>query len=289
MAADFERPHDLIAPPRIAAPFLFNAPHSGRVYPAAFREAARLDDRTLRKSEDAFVDDLFIDVVDQGAMFLRANFPRAYVDVNREPYELDPAMFDGDLPHFVNTRSVRVAGGLGTIARIVSEREEIYRRRLSVAEALYRIDALYKPYHRALAGALERLRAHFGVAVLIDCHSMPSLRGEATRRADFVLGDRFNTSCASIVIDIVHNRLRRLGYSVTRNKPYAGGYITEFYGRPETGIHALQIEVNRGLYMDEEQVTKSARFAQIQQDLMRVCEELMSLTARDLDIGAAAQ
>lgn len=282
-------PYELLEPAGAAIPFLFNLPHSGNIYPERFVSRARLDALRLRRSEDAFVDELFAGVVDQGATLLRARFPRAYVDVNREPYELDPTMFDGPLPAFANTRSVRVAGGLGTIPRIVAEAEEIYAERLPVAEALGRIAFLYKPYHRALRSRLEALRARFGVAVLIDCHSMPSLKREEPRRPDIVLGDRFGTSCAGLVIDLAQECFQRLGYAVVRNKPYAGGYITETYGRPADGLHALQIEVNRGLYMDEDRYVRLPRFPLIADDLMRVSQEIMSLSPRDLAVSAAAE
>ncbi len=282
-------PFELTPPEIRAVPFLFNAPHSGRDYPRAFLKRSRLDPFALRRSEDAFIDDMFRPVTARGATFLGARFPRAYVDVNREPYELDPTMFDGDLPVFANTRSMRVAGGLGTIARIVSESEEIYDRPIPIEDALKRINRLYKPYHRTMRDILDKLRRQFGVAVLIDCHSMPSLSGESTRRPDFVLGDRFGTSCASPLIDIAHDSLRRKGYRVARNKPYAGGYITETYGQPSLGFHALQIEVNRGLYMDETHFRKTAGFEPIKFDLLALCSDLIAIPPGDLSISAAAE
>ncbi len=209
-----------------------------------------------------------------GAPLLRANFPRAWLDVNREPYELDPKMFAGALPTFANIRSVRVAGGLGTIARIVSESEEIYAGPLQVDEGLARIDAVYKPYHRRSAQLLVETRAAFGIAVLIDCHSMPSTvrGGDGRLRPDIVLGDRYGTSCASELTDLAAHILGRRGYSVSRNKPYAGGFITEHYGNPARGIHALQIEVNRCLYMDERTLEKSERLrAALRADLAASC------------------
>ena len=196
---------------------------------------------------------------------MRANFPRAWLDVNREPYELDPKMFSGVLPPYANVRSVRVAGGLGTIARIVAESEEIYDRPLNVEECLARIDLVYKPYHQTLHHLMAATHAAFGVAVLIDCHSMPStVRGGTGRlRPDFVVGDRYGASCSSELTDAAVHILSRLGYSVSRNKPYAGGYITEHYGRPSAGFHALQIEVKRCLYMDEQTLARTAGFDQI--------------------------
>ncbi len=264
-----EPPFEILRPDRQVVPLVFNSPHSGSIYPPAFLAASRLDAWTIRYSEDSYVDDLFASALDHGAPLLRAKFPRAWLDVNREPYELDPKMFAGSLPDFANIRSVRVAGGLGTIARIVSESEEIYDRPLDVAEALGRIEGFYKPYHQALLDLLTTTRAAFGMAVLVDCHSMPSaVRGGAGRlRPDIVIGDRYGTSCAVELTDMAAQILSRLGYSVSRNKPYAGGHITEHYGRPNQGVHALQIEVKRCLYMDERSLQRTAGFAPLCQDL----------------------
>lgn len=250
---DFEPPFSVAEPGRQTVPFVFNAPHSGNVYPESFIVESRLDAMTLRRSEDAFVDRLFAGVVGLGAPLLSARFPRAYLDVNREPYELDPRMFEGRVPSFANTRSMRVAGGLGTVPRIVADGHEIYRRRIGVDDALRRVENLYKPYHRQLRHLLDRTARGFGYAILVDCHSMPSssLGREDWPKTDIVIGDRYGTSCAAELIDLVELALGQRGYSVVRNKPYAGGFITEHYGEPGGGRHALQIEINRGIYMDE--------------------------------------
>ena len=257
---------------------VFSSPHSGKVYPRRFLEASRLDALTLRRSEDAFVDELFAGVVARGSALIRAHFPRAFLDVNREPYELDPRMFSGRLPPFANTRSVRVAGGLGTIARVVSETEEIYAGPLQVDEALDRIERYHKPYHRALRGLAGRAKRAVGSVLVVDCHSMPSqARLGDKRQSDFVLGDRYGTSCAAEVSDRVQESLEQLGYTVSRNKPYAGGYITEQYGQPHAGFHALQIEICRSLYMDERRCVKTGGFAWLSADLMKVADALRSL------------
>jgi len=278
---ELDPPFDVMEPPALNSPLVFSSPHSGCVYPQRFLASARLDSMTLRRSEDAYVDELFAGVVACGAPLVRARFPRAYLDLNREPYELDPRMFEGRLPAFANTRSVRVAGGLGTIARVVGDSQEIYAHRLKVDEALARIDKLYKPYHRALQVLLGRARQAFGLAVLVDCHSMPSvstlpLPESADRKikADFVLGDRHGTSCATEFIDCVEYELRGLGYTVLRNKPYAGGFITEHYGDPANNFHAMQIEMNRSLYMDERSMAKAERFDRIACDLSKLGEKL---------------
>ena len=269
---------EVLTPSVVTVPLVFNSPHSGAVYPPAFLAASRLDPMTLRKSEDCFVDALFGAATDFGAPLLRAHFPRAFLDVNRKPYELDPRMFDGRLPSFINARSMRVAGGLGTIARIVGDQQEIYARKLPVSEALARIDGLYKPYHRALRQLLQDQHRRFGLAILIDCHSMPSTGAhrEEGQRADIVLGDRFGTSAAPFFVEQIEEALRSRGYRVGRNRPYAGGFITEHYGNPAQSVHAIQIEVNRGLYMDERSLTKSDGFAALKADLNGMIASLIA-------------
>jgi N-formylglutamate amidohydrolase len=260
-------------------PFVFNSPHSGRYYPADFLAAACLDKHEIRRSEDLYVDRLFAPVVELGAPLMSAVYPRAYLDVNREPYELDPKMFEGRLPPFANVRSLRVAGGLGTIPRVVSDAANIYRGPLSVAEGLGRIERIYRPYHDTLRHLLAQTHAAFGLAILIDCHSMPSnIRGGPSRaRPDFVLGDRFGTSCMPELTDCVAGTLQGLGYTVCRNKPYAGGFITEHYGRPARGLHSLQIEINRALYMDEEELEPNPGFARLSRDLTGLARALLGL------------
>ncbi|MGJ3263331.1 MAG: N-formylglutamate amidohydrolase [Salinarimonas sp.] len=286
---DFAPAFVVDAPGRQSAPFVFNAPHAGAVYPASFLSAARLTGVALRRSEDAHVDALFADAPRLGAPLLRARFPRAYLDVNREPYELDPRMFDGRLPGFANTRSMRVAGGLGTIPRLVADGHEIYARKLAVTEGLARVETLYKPYHRTLRRLVERTVSLFGAAVLIDCHSMPSssLAREEMGVADIVLGDRYGTSCAPMITDRVEEALRRRGYGVARNKPYAGGFITEHYGEPAGRRHALQIEINRALYMDERTLARSPDFATIAGDLIAAMAEVVPEIAAAVGAGPA--
>ncbi len=280
-------PFVVLASAEQRVPYVFNSPHSGRNYTADFLSSTRLSRDAIRRSEDFRIDELFYGVVGLGCPLLAAHFPRAFVDVNREPYELDPAMFDGPLPGWANTKSVRVTGGLGTIARIVSETEEIYAQRLSVAEAIERIDTIYQPYHAALRRLLARTHVNFGHAVLVDCHSMPSARDQVQRRnrPDFVLGDRFATSCAQEITWAAHEFLRDLGYAVEINKPYAGGFITEHYGRPDQGVHALQIEINRGLYMDEARLAKSDGFDRLARDLTQFAARLVAIP--DAALGGA--
>src|SRR6478752_2403150 len=266
---ELDPPFEILEPAEWRGPVVFNSPHSGSIYPRAFLTASRLEIASLRRSEDSFVDELSLGVVRRGYPLMRAHFPRCYVDVNREPYELDPRMFEGRLPSFANTRSMRVAGGLGTVARVVGDSQEIYDQRIPVDDALRRIEALYKPYHRALRRLVTRVHRNFGTVVLLDCHSMPSAGGSRDERprADFVLGDRYGTSCSPGITDVVETTLAELGYSVSRNKPYAGGFITEHYGNPPAGVHTLQLEINRALYMDERRYERSEHFDRLANDL----------------------
>jgi N-formylglutamate amidohydrolase len=272
-AALFAPPFEVDEPDAQTMAFVFNTGHSGAVYPASFMAASRLDGLSLRRSEDAHVDRLFAPVVGLGAPMLRANFPRAYLDVNREPYELDPRMFEGRLPPYANTRSMRVAGGLGTVPRIVADGQEIYAGRIAAAEAVARIESLYKPYHRTLRGLIQRTARTYGHCILIDCHSMPSTSlGRDEAKADVILGDRYGTACTPDLIEAFEAQFQARGFRVVRNKPYAGGFITEHYGEPNLGRHALQIEVNRALYMNESSLALSAGFAALSEALRAIIE-----------------
>ncbi len=281
---ELDPPYEVLEPARCTGPVLFNSPHSGSTYPRDFLAASRLDIGTLRRSEDSFVDELIAGVVARGFPLMRAHFPRCFVDVNREPYELDPRMFEGRLPSFANTRSMRVAGGLGTVARVVGDAQEIYDQRIPVDDALRRIERLYKPYHRSLRRLFTKLHRDFGAAVLVDCHSMPSTAGHRDERPrpEFVLGDRYGTSCVGVVSETVEQTLRSLGYSVSRNKPYAGGFITEHYGNPAAGLHAVQLEINRALYMDERRYERSRNFARLAADLETLANRLGEIPLEEL-------
>ncbi len=272
-------PFEVNAPAEQRIPFVFNSPHSGRYYPQSFLELSRLDSLSIRHSEDCYVDELFASAVRLGAPLLKAHFPRAFLDVNREAYELDPRMFIEALPPFTNSQSARVAGGLGTVPRLVGEGQMIYAGRIPLAEAFYRIEDLYKPYHRRLEGLLQSTRQQFGYAVLIDCHSMPGgvRPGEVASRPDFIIGDRFGRSCSERLTQAAIELLRDLGYSVAHNKPYAGGFITEHYGRPAVACHALQIEINRSLYVNEQSLNKLAGFETLCGDLHQFLSDLTSL------------
>lgn len=304
---------DLARPPGRVGPLVFSSPHSGRAYSRRFRKLSRLDTKTLRLSEDCYVDQLFRAAPDFGAPLISARTPRAYVDVNREPLELDPAMFTDSLPDGTNSTSERVAVGLGTIARIVSVGLDIYDRKLVYAQEEHRIQDIYVPYHRALSGLLEKARAIHGWAALIDCHSMPSCGATSSASSgatsgptsgpggidrigayrppatssekeqspydpDIVLGDRFGTSCSAALADRIEASFTRMGYRVVRNDPYAGGYCTVRYGAPIDGIHAIQIEINRRLYMCERSLRKRrGDFERVQGHLGNMIADLTGL------------
>lgn len=281
--SDFaDRPaFETIRPRLQRMPFVFNSAHSGRDYPQRFLKMTRLDNLSIRQSEDAYVDELFERAPHMGAMMLRAHFPRAYLDVNREPYELDPKMFRDPLKPNYNTASPRVAAGLGTIAKIVAERKPIYRDKLSHDDALMRIEGIYKPYHATLQTLLTQTLNRFGVAVLIDCHSMPNLDKSGNANApDIVLGDRHGSACHPILLELTDTLFTTAGLKVARNRPYAGGFVTKAYGQPHNNIHALQIEIGRHLYMNEVTLEKSQNFISIQ----TILQKLIALYAR-LDLN----
>ncbi|HEX5376935.1 MAG TPA: N-formylglutamate amidohydrolase [Phenylobacterium sp.] len=256
-------------------PLVFASPHSGRIYPDDMM--AVLEGVAIRRSEDAYVDELVTEAPGLGAALIAARLARAYIDVNREAFELDPAMFADELPDFARGRSARVAAGLGAIARVVSEGQEIYARKLTFAEARARIENAYTPYHAALARLLGEAHSAHGFAILIDWHSMPAAAARASGRdgaCDVVLGDRFGAACAGDVTQKVERELEAMGYRVARNAPYAGGYTTEHYGRPARRTHALQIEINRALYLDEARLVPTEGFARLKADLEQLTRAL---------------
>jgi len=275
-------PIEIVAPAEQRLPLVFASPHSGVDYPAEFLAVSRLDPLTLRRSEDSYVDEIFGAAARLGAPLLRARFPRAYLDPNREPFELDPAMFEDELTAFINTRSPRVRVGLGTIARVVATGEDIYAKKLKVADAMARIDRLYRPYHRALRQLVTATQERFGGYLLIDCHSMPSgvlptERPSRRGRTDIVLGDCHGTSCHPMIMETAHRTLSAKGYSVARNTPYAGGFTTAHYGKPGTGGHCLQIEISRALYMDERNFARKPYLTQLAADMRDLATVLADL------------
>lgn len=284
---------EILEPPVITSPVIFASPHSGRDYPDDLLRNSRLDRHALRQSEDSYVDLLFDDAPRFGAPLLRALFPRAYVDVNRSREELDQRMFSDNLPRSADTRSSRVIAGLGVIPRIVADGHDIYNRKLYYFDARRRLDACYDPYHTALSKLLDHARAKFGCAILIDCHSMPSAGGVPFRSGempiDFVLGDRFGSSCAPIVTEIAEDTLGGLDFEIARNAPYAGGFVAASYGRPKKGIHVLQIEINRALYLDEQRIARTEGFERLRVAMQALMQRLTKLRADDVWAAQAAE
>jgi N-formylglutamate amidohydrolase len=267
-----ELPFTLVEPIRRSAALVFASPHSGRRYPPELLAGARVSLISLRRSEDAYVDELFAGAAMHGGAVLSANIARAYVDLNRDPGELDPDMFEQP-PHAaaIVAASPRVQAGLGAIPRISGDGQAIYRGKLSLADAERRMALVHRPYHAALSGLVEQTKTQFGCAVLIDCHSMPS-SARGAHAPDIVLGDRFGAACHASVTALAEATLRRMGYRVARNAPFAGGYTTQAYGRPALGVHALQIEINRGLYIDERTLERSKGYARVRADMTRLAE-----------------
>ena len=271
LRALIEQPFSLREPAEGSSPFIFSSPHSGRTYPPSFLAASRLDRLALRRSEDAFVDELFTCAPSYGAWLIHAHFPRAYVDANRAENEIDPAMFGGAPPRSAGPASARVAAGLGVIPKVVRDGMEIYGDSLPADEAEYRLEKFYRPYHAALQRLVAQAKARHGKATVIDCHSMPPL----SRGYDIVLGDRHGQSCDPELSGRVEAALTGVGFAVGRNSPYAGGHTTGHYGRPGTGVNALQIEVNRGLYLDEGRMAKSDGFEDCRAALERFVAALI--------------
>jgi N-formylglutamate amidohydrolase len=276
MTPELGPPIEVLHPDAGALPLVISSPHSGQIYPPSMVQELRLPLEHLRCLEDGHVDRLFGAAPALGAPLLRARFARAYVDPNREQFELDPALFHR-LPDHVNASSARARAGLGTIPSRIGG-EDIYRWRLSFDEAEQRVRLAYWPYHHALQSLLDQTHAAFGTVLLLDCHSMPSLApngAAATEGAiDFALGDRFGRSCSPLVVDRVEATLRRHRFRVARNRPYAGGHITARYGRPEADLHALQIEVRRGLFMEEETRRPHRAMARLQEVIRELLLDL---------------
>ena len=285
------------SPQKKILPLIVSSPHSGRNYPPDFVAASALTPLRLRSSEDSFVEDIFSYAPDLGASLIQALFPRVFVDVNRQPYELDPTMFCDPLPHYVITQNSRISAGLGTIARVVSNGERVYKNKLTFQEAEERINHFYRPYHDALQTLINNTKDEFGYCILLDCHSMPSGRigtnnpsqSKPSRLAEIVLGDCHGTSCHPHIMKSSNEFLTGCGFSVRRNIPYAGGFITRNYGKPKEGVHALQIELNRALYMDEQHIEPLEEIKPLRHAMTGFMEQLGKLVIPDMGYKEAAE
>ena len=279
------RPFEVTLPARQASPLILASPHSGRTYPEEFAQQSCLAEIVLRQSEDCFVDRLVAPAPTKLEVpLISALFPRVFVDPNREATELDQDMFAERLKLPVNASSPRVLAGLGVIPRLAANEQEIYALKLPSAEAERRLDLFYRPYHRALGDLIAATKRQFGVCVMLDCHSMPSagawMDGLHTRQridVDYVLGDCFGASCAERLTATAEACLLERGAKVRRNNPYSGGYVAQAYGRPGQGVHVLQLEINRALYMTETTLEPAKGFAAIQDVLKGLIERLSRL------------
>ncbi|APZ55105.1 N-formylglutamate amidohydrolase [Salipiger abyssi] len=270
---------------------VFASPHSGRDYPWSFLRGTVLDEQSIRSSEDAFVDRLFDCAPQFGAPLLRAGAPRAFIDLNRSVDELDPALIEGVRRGGHNPR---VSSGLGVVPRVVANGRAIYRGKLPLAEAERRISRYWHPYHQQLRGLLESAREQHGEAILIDCHSMPheAVEGVARssgRRPEIVIGDRFGASAAPEIVARVEAAFAGAGLAVVRNTPFAGAYVTQAYGRPSRGQHAIQVEIDRSIYMDEARIRPNARFQAFRRLLRGVVAEIAAIGHRDAEQPLAAE
>lgn len=258
---------------------VFASPHSCATYPSTFVQQSVLDEHTIRSSEDAFVDKLFASAPEFGAPLLMAGAPRAYVDMNRSQDELDPSLIEGAKRQAHNPR---VASGLGVIPRVVANGREIYRGKLPMAEAQHRIETYWRPYHSVLQGLLDEAKAEFGHAILIDCHSMPNeamdgIARVSKHRPEIVLGDRFGAAASSEIVDRIESAFTSAGLKVVRNAPFAGAYVTQAYGRPSRRQHAVQVEIDRAIYMDERRIEPNKNYTNFQAILRQVISEIASI------------
>lgn len=280
--------YEVMHPQKRTSCVVFASPHSGRDYPWSFLRKTVLDEMAIRSSEDAFVDQLFAYAPQVGAPLLTAGAPRAYVDLNRNADELDPALIEGVRRQGHNPR---IASGLGVIPRVVSNGRAIYRGKLGRDEADRRIDLYWRPYHHMLQKLLDGAHQHHGQAILIDCHSMPheAMDGVARggmARPDVVLGDRFGAAASSEVMDMVESAFASAGFTVARNAPFAGAYVAQAYGRPSRRQHAVQVEIDRALYMDERLIRPNGGFEALCERLRTVIAEISTIGQMRMPLAA---
>lgn len=278
----------LTRPERLTSPVVFASPHSGRDYPWSFLRRTVLDEHVIRTSEDAYVDRLFECAPQYGAPFLKAGAPRSFVDLNRSADELDPALIEGARKPGHNPR---VTSGLGVIPRVVAGGRTIYRGKLSLAEAEARIDRYWRPYHFELQQLLDEAQDRFGEAILVDCHSMPHealepIARAGARRPEVVIGDRFGASASEAVVDRIESAFRNAGLSVVRNAPFAGAYVTQHYGRPSRRQHAVQVEIDRTIYMNEQAIRPNANFQAFRKLLRGVVAEIAAIGGQEMPLAA---
>jgi N-formylglutamate amidohydrolase len=277
--------HVIEYPSNWRAGVIFASPHSGAIYPACLLKQSNLSEHQLRRNEDIFIDHLFHSVVAAGAPFIRALFPRVVVDVNRAASEL-PSHWD-DLRDACKTEpsTPRAAAGLGVVPTYLSETLPIYMRLPNIDDVRNRLNRLYHPYHAGLRELLETSVNRFGRALLVDCHSMPGFAPMGSRRPDIILGDRFGTSCHADTLALFRELFTHAGYSVGINYPYAGGYTTSHYGKPHESVEAIQIEVNRDLYVNPVTLSPKSGYVQLMEDIREITQDVIT-SAMPQDLAA---
>jgi N-formylglutamate amidohydrolase len=282
--------YNLTRPEARTTSVVFASPHSGRDYPESFLRRSVLNASEIRSSEDAFVDQLFAAAPEYGAPLLTANAPRAYLDLNRGPDELDQALIEGVRR---NAHNPRIASGLGVVPRVVANGRQIYRGKLTLTEAHHRIAQYWRPYHDQLQTLLDESNNAFGESILIDCHSMPhealeNVGPPGGARPDIVLGDRFGSTAAGSIVERVEAAFANAGLRVARNMPFAGAFITQHYGRPSRQQHAIQVEIDRALYMNEHTLELNDNFEAFRRLLTGVIAEITDI-GRGLEQKVAAE
>lgn len=274
---NFIKPFFISRPEILKSPILISSPHSGNFYPKNFLEITDLSVRDLRSSEDSYIDQIFESAINIGSPIIKAIYPRTYVDLNREPFELDPTMFKNKLPDHINTKSHRVLSGLGTIAKYAGNKKVIYKEKLDFDNIINRINRIYYPYHYHLRKLINQTIIQFGFCILLDCHSMPSAGlplNHKNKKIDITLGNMNGASCSDLLLNKINNILREKEFDVSFNNPYAGGFITQNYGIPNNGVHVIQIEINREIYLDERNLQKKSNFHKIQKIFNLTLNEL---------------
>ena len=281
------RQHSIVEPATLTSGVVFALPHSGRDYGVSFLNQSILDSISIRSSEDAFLDQLIDGIEKYGAPKIVANAPRAFIDLNRSTDELDPALISGIKN---NIRNPRISSGLGVIPRVVSHGKEIYRGKLSLEQAQSRIEYYWKPYHKDLSTLLKRAQSIYGQSLLIDMHSMPheavSTQSSFISAPEIVVGDRFGMSSDPEFTNLIVSILKQHGFRVAKNTPFAGAFITKHHGKIKERTHAIQLEIDRSLYMDEERILPNSGFEKLKSKLFPALIQISSLIYKSDKIAA---
>ena len=281
------RQHAIVEPDSLTSGVVFALPHSGRDYGVSFLNQSILDEISIRSSEDAFLDQLIDGIERYGAPKIIANAPRAFIDLNRSTDELDPALISGIKN---NVRNPRISSGLGVIPRVVSHGKEIYRGKLSLEQAQSRIEYYWKPYHKDLSILLTRAQSIYGQSLLIDMHSMPheavSTQSSFIKAPEIVVGDRFGMSSDPEFTNLIVSILKHHGFRVAKNTPFAGAFITKHHGKIKERTHAIQLEIDRSLYMNEEQISPNSGFGKLKSRLFPALIQISSLICKSDKIAA---